>query len=139
MSEEYTPFKMKGSPAKMGGIQGTSSHASALKQTTKSTDGTEGMPDEPQKPQRRMTKKLTKRDAPMAAEEKLWQRLVPGERVKRKATNWNEKLTKLTDKRTKLKEKQDTREDSGKGTKIIDWRVKRNQKKINKEMKKAGN
>ena len=27
----YTSFKMKGSPAKTGGIQGTSSHTSALK------------------------------------------------------------------------------------------------------------
>ena len=31
MSEEYTPFKMKGSPAKLGTIQGTAGHASALK------------------------------------------------------------------------------------------------------------
>ena len=58
---------------------------------------------------------------------------------KPKAKHWNEKLTKLTNKRKKLKTKQDKREDEGKGTKIIDFRVKRNQKRINKEYKKVGN
>jgi len=58
---------------------------------------------------------------------------------KPKAKHWNEKLTKLTNKRKKLKTKQDKREEEGKGTKIIDFRVKRNQKRINKEYKKVGN
>jgi hypothetical protein len=58
---------------------------------------------------------------------------------KPKAKHWNEKLTKLTNKRKKLKTKQDKREDEDKGTKIIDFRVKRNQKRINKEYKKVGN
>ena len=31
MSEDYTPFKMKGNPFTVGGVQGTNSHVSALK------------------------------------------------------------------------------------------------------------
>lgn len=40
-------------------------------------------------------------------------------------------INKLVEKRKKLKEKKETREKKGKGTKIIDKRIKRNQKKIN--------
>ena len=127
MSEEYSPFKMKGSPAKVGGIQGTASHASALKQRSmtrtiedRTFDKNDGMAQRLTKG-RMMTKELA---------------VLPS---KTKAKNWNEKLTKLTNKREKLKAKKKSREEAGKGTKVVDWRAKRNQKKINKEMKKAGN
>ena len=75
-------FKMKGSPATTGGIQGTSSHSSALK--------------------------LKEDD-----------------------------INKLLEKRKKLKEIKERREDKGKGTNRIDRRIKRNQDKIDRDRQKV--
>tara|TARA_R100001463_G_scaffold82726_2_gene137403 strand:+ start:1303 stop:1704 length:402 start_codon:yes stop_codon:yes gene_type:complete len=133
MSEEYSPFKMKGSPAKTGGIQGTSSHASALKQKSM---------NKRVEPIKRMTRTIEDRTFDKndgMAQRVTKRRMMTKELSNKKAENWNEKLTKLTDKRGKLKAKKKAREEAGKGTKVVDWRAKRNQKKINKEMKKAGN
>ena len=73
-------FKMKGSPAKMGGIQGTTGHASALKKV-----------------------------------------------------EWNDKLTRKTEKRKRLEERLEKREGKNKNTDRINRRIDKNQDKINEE------
>jgi hypothetical protein len=60
---------------------------------------------------------------------------IPSGRIKRGI----KKFEKLVKRGKKLRTKKETREDADKGTKIIDWRIKRNQKRIKRQMKKAGN
>ena len=153
-------YKMKGSPMHSG----TAAHKSALKMAEKSPakdtkeygpysyshnkKHQEGLPADhkPAPTKQRInpdgqiteepTIKVKKKDG---VKKKMLMKKELKTLKKPKAKHWNEKLTKLTNKRKKLKTKQDKREDEGKGTKIIDFRVKRNQKRINKEYKKVGN
>jgi hypothetical protein len=135
----YTPFKMKGSPAKRGTIQGTSSHSSALKKKvdteqykgdTESSTANRNIRKGKQEKQRSYVEGINEKLGGTKKEK----------RAQKRVMNKSEKIRKRADRQEEREKRTGKKE--GKGVigkirkKVIDVTQKATTKKINKNLDK---
>ena len=139
MSEEYSPFKMKGRPAKLGTIQGTSSYSSALKKKidteqykgdTESSTANRNIRRGKQEKQRSYVEGINEKLGGTKKEK----------RAQKRVMNKSEKIRKRADRQEEREKRTGKKE--GKGVvgkirkKIIDVTQKATTKRINKNLDK---